>query len=337
MHFKNSISLFFIVLLFVGCADYAKVEVAKVESLMLKESSEEKINHGNAFKFEVLAVMKNGREENITRHPDLKIESEFLVQKEGNAFQLEARPLSFESTNYAVSLTIADASDTVQSTDHLELNYNGGLWIQSASLKGMNAQPQGKSGVTLFSPNGVEGKAGIDGENGQDGGNYTGYIWMENEELRFRMENDSTSIVWKYKSRKCDTIFIDLSGGVGGNGGAGGEGGDGKNGKVAKAPGNGGNGANGGNAGSGGNGGSILIFVHHNAEFIIPKINIIQYGGQAGQNGPGGLAGNPGKPIKDQKNGSLGEHGRNGIQGNMGKAGPGVVISIINFDFEALD
>lgn len=337
MLLKLSIFPILIALLFVGCADYERVEVANIELLKLEEPSDEKINHGNTFQFEVLAVMKNGSEENITRHPDLKIESEFLDPNEENTFRLEARPFTFQEKNYAVSLSISDASKEVQSIDQLQLNYNGGFWIPSESSKGTDAEPQRKSGVTLFNPNGVDGKPGFDGEDGQDGGNYTGYIWMENQELRFRMENDSTGIVWKYKSRKYDTVFIDLSGGDGGNGGAGGEGGDGKNGKNAKALGNGGNGANGGNAGSGGNGGSILIFVHHNAEFIIPKINIIQYGGQAGQNGPGGLAGSPGKPVKGQRNGSLGEHGRNGIQGNMGKAGPGVVISIINFDFEALD
>ncbi len=337
MLLKHSIFPILIALLIVGCADYAKVEVANIELLKLEEPSDEKINHGNSFKFEVLAVMKNGREENITRHPDLKIESKFLNPNEENAFRLEARPLTFQDKNYAVSLSISDASKEVQSIDQLQLNYKGGFWIPSESLKGTDAEPQRKSGVTLFNPNGVDGKPGFDGEDGQNGGNYTGYIWMENQELRFRMENDSTSVVWKYRSKKCDTIFIDLSGGDGGNGGTGGEGGNGKNGKATKAPGNGGNGASGGTAGSGGNGGSILIFVHRNAEFIIPKINVVQYGGHSGQNGSGGLAGNPGKPVKGQRNGSLGEHGRNGIQGNMGKAGPGHVISIINFDFEELD
>lgn len=337
MPFKHSILPALIVLLLVGCADYANVEVGNIDSLKLKEDSDEKINHGNSFNFEVLAVMKNGSEENITRHPDLKIESDFLIQKEENAFLLEARPLTFEDKNYTVSLSISDASKDVHSIDQLELNYNGGFWIPSESLNGMDGEPQRKSGVTLFNPNGVDGRPGLDGQNGQDGGNYTGYIWMENQELRLRIENDNTSIVWKYKSRRCDTIFIDLSGGDGGNGGAGGEGGNGKNGKATKVPGDGGNGAIGGNAGSGGNGGSILIFVHHNAEFIIPKINVIQNGGQSGQNGSGGLAGTPGNPFKGQRNGSLGEHGRNGIQGNMGETGPSPVISIINFDFQELD
>ena len=328
---------FLIILLLTGCADYSKVELVNVESLTIEEPEEAKINHGSSFGFEVLAVMKKGARKNITRHPDLKINSEYFVKQEGIEFLIEERPLTFKDLVYPVALSISDGSKKIQSVDQLQLNYNGGIWVQSSSLKGKNAPPQKKSGVTLFNPNGVDGKPGFDGENGENGGNYTGYLWMDNQELRLRMENDSTGIIWKYKSRSCDTIFIDLSGGDGGNGGPGGEGGDGKNGKATKAPGNGGNGANGGKAGSGGDGGSILIFVHQNAEFIIPKINVIQYGGQPGLNGPGGLAGQPGKPVKGQKNGSLGEHGRNGAQGIMGESGPKHVISIINFDFQELN
>ncbi|NRA12712.1 MAG: collagen-like protein [Crocinitomicaceae bacterium] len=337
MPLKHLIISILTALLFMGCADYAKVEVANVETLKIKEPENEKINHGNSFNFEVYAIMKNGKEEIISKHPDLKIESKLIVQDEVNGFLLEARPSTFKDTSYAISLSISDESDEVLSHDQLQLNYNGGLWIPSESLKGQNAKSQQKSGVTLFNRNGVDGKPGLNGENGQHGGNYTGYIWMENQELRFRMENDSTSIVWKYKSRKYDTIFIDLSGGDGGNGGTGGEGGNGKNGKGTKPPGNAGNGAIGGAAGSGGNGGSILIFVHTNAKFIIPKINVIQFGGQPGQNGSGGLAGSPGQPVKGQRNGSLGEHGRNGLQGNMGIQGPKAVISIISFDFQELN
>ncbi|MDA9275157.1 collagen-like protein [Crocinitomicaceae bacterium] len=337
MFFKYSFLTVITALLLLGCADYAKVELANVDYLRIEESPKEKINHGSSCNFEVLAMMKKGNEENITRHPNLKIESEFLFPNDELAFTLKARPLSFEDTSYAVTLFLSNESDSVKSDDQLQLNYHGGLWIHSESQAGINAEPQRKSGVTLFNPNGVDGKPGINGGNGQDGGNYTGYLWSTGNELRFQMENDSTGNVWKYKSLNCDTLFIDLSGADGGNGGTGGEGGNGKNGKGTKLPGNAGNGGNGGTAGSGGDGGSILIFVHKNAESYIPKINVLQFGGQPGINGRGGLAGNPGKPLKGQRNGSLGEHGRNGNQGSMGKSGPNPVISIINFDFQELD
>ena len=337
MFFKYSFLTVITALLLLGCADYAKVELANVDYLRVQEPSNEKINHGSSFSFKVLAVMKKGNDENITRHPNLKIESEFITPNDEMAFSINARPNSFKATNYPVTLSLSDESNTAKSDDQLQLNYNGGLSIQSESLTGINAEPQRKSGVTLFNPNGADGRPGIDGGNGQDGGNYTGYLWLTEDELRFRMENDSTGVVWKYKSLNCDTLLIDLSGGDGGNGGTGGEGGDGKNGKGTKLPGNAGNGANGGKAGSGGSGGSILIFVHQNAESYTPKINVLQFGGQPGINGRGGLAGNPGKAIKGQRKGLLGEHGRNGLQGNQGKPGPKPVISIINFDFQKFD
>ena len=318
-------------LLLFGCADYAKVDAENIASLALEPSDTNPINHGATFGIEVVAILKNGDSKRITKHPNLTLESEYLARISPNEYKLIERPISFEDTNYALTLSFKDETNELTSVDSLHLNYQDGLWIHTSAQDGDNGRHQRKGGATLFSRHGVDGKNGDVGAKGDDGGNYTAYIWMINRTTHLRIENDSTGIIWKYKSNSCDTLVIDLSGGNGGNASDGGEGGNGKNGSGSKVPGNGGNGGNGGEGGDGGNGGSILLFVHTNAQSILPQITILRASGQGGNLGNPGIGGVSGKAIKNQRKGTTGKTGEPGVDGKNGTNGPKPVISIINF------
>jgi len=329
--------LLIVITLFYGCANSVNIEVSEIKSIRLEIDENEDLNHGSSFEIKVVAELKKGTEKNITKHPNLKIESKAVTQLNNSTYTISERPTDFSDTIYNIDISIHDKVSAFDTSDSLVLNYQGAININPSSHDGRDGVNRRKGGVTLFNRNGVVGQHGDPGLSGENGGHFTAYLWRQGSEVRLRIENDSTGTVWKYKSRSCDSIIIDISGGNGGDGSDGGEGGNGKNGKKGKAPGNGGNGGIGGNGGNGGEGGSILIFVHSNAEHLVNKISFLQKGGKAGKAGHGGIGGVSGKTIKGQDKGSTGTNGTSGRDGNDAVEGPKPVISIIDFDFKALN
>lgn len=327
----------FFTLILLGCADYTNVELANIDYIQIGSNISAPSNYGFPFEMSVKAIMKNGTNENITNHPGLIIESSAIKQLSQNQYQLIEHPISFQDTSYAIKLSLRDESAAITSFDSIRVLYTNGIWIRSSSQNGQSGKQQKKGGATLFSRDGVPGRIGENGENGLYGTNFTAYLWKIEDEVRVRIENDSTGEVWKYKSKNCDTIIIDISGGNGGNASNGGEGGDGKDGKDSKLSGNGGNGGDGGIGGNGGNGGSVLLFIHPESEYLIPKILVINTGGLSGTKGTAGKGGDSGKAIKNQEKGTIGKSGKDGTQGEKGINGPKPVISVINFDFQELD
>lgn len=320
-----------------GCADYAHVRVSEIDELQLITNNDSQINYGNTIEFEVNAILKNGDSKNITRHPDLSINSENQIDRtSNNAVLITNHPSTFEDTSIAIELSIIDEDKTVASLSDLKLNYSGTIRVNARTNDGEHGKTQRKSGVTLFNPNGVTGRPGENGIAGENGIHCTTHIWKKSKTIFVRVENDSSGVIWKYKSHSCDSVIIDLSGGNGGDGGNGGEGGNGKDGKSTRPPGNGGDGGIGGNGGNGGNAGSILIFVHTSAKEFIPRIKIIQSGGKKGLAGNMGVAGIAGIPYKNGAKGKSGQDGLNGIVGTDGQSGPPPVISIIDFNYDKL-
>ena len=325
-------------LILIGCGS-VRVDIANIQKLEIDYNSSQNINHGSKFAGNVMAVMIDGEEIDVTGHKHLEFNSRDLESFGKNQMRIISHPTSFDSAYVFATITMDDGKESFTSIDSIPMNYKGPITVIANGEHGRSGDNGSKGGTRLLGRDGKDGGDGEDGQGGQSGGNYTAHVWKEGKETRIRIQNDGTQEIWRYKTIGGKDVEIEIGGGHGGNGGNGGEGGDGKDGivndKKDKSPGDGGNGGRGGSAGAGGDGGSLLVFVHENAADAV-EIQIRNAGGDAGVAGQGGVAGRGGSPDSGQTAGSDGMNGMNGLSAGDGTNGPQMTMSVISFDFSGM-
>lgn len=331
---------FLIFFLVSGCAVLTGIDVSDIKHLEMEIPDDQAINHGRVITVNYYAITTKNKRKRLNAKSGIKVDCPAIEQVMWNRLRIIERPEQFANQTYDVTLSIQGESKTIKEKVPLKLNYKGNLIINAEGGFGKKGFDGDSGGQTLFGRDGTQGRTGNVGEDGENGDHYTIHIWKDGYEYRVRIEDDSTGVVWKYKSLECDSIILYINGGFGGDGGRGGDGGSGKPGKVSekkfKVPGNGGKGGTGGNGGKGGNGGSALIFVHTNARKMANRIRIENYGGLGGEAGQPGRGGLPGEPAKGQDPAEHGAIGISGSNGEKGVDGPNPVISIHAFDFSRL-
>lgn len=307
-----------------------------VTSLSLEPDHRADLNVGSVFFYTILAELKTGEVKKVKNDALISFPDSNLTDA-GVHEALISQPMnSFEDSlvHFDIALELGDYC--IQTSDTLTLNFNASIKADWRANNGKDGLQPRASAATLFSRDGLEGRAGGNGQDGQEGAHFTGYLWIHEKELRLLLICDSSDIAYCYRSTKRDSVVLDLSGSNAGDGGRGGKGGNGKPGKVGKPPGNGADGGPGGNGGKGGNGGSLVLFLHPSASYMNKSIRLVNSGGKGGAPGKGGNPGTTGKPLKGQQAGTTGKAGEAGTPGIDGTDGPEITISVVGFDIDAI-
>lgn len=326
-------SLIFILLLgfVLGSCQLSNYTYEDIDSVQIRINDKQKINSGQTIEYVPQLVLRDGSIKTIKNDSLVKLDSTVLEDVGKHKAKILATIPDFESVNLPTGVRFELGELVIESIDTIQFNFKGSIEAELNGNDGGNGLSPRASVATLFSRNGLVGRNGGNGIDGQNAPSYTGYLWLEAEELRLIMISDTGNLVFNYRSLNKEAITFNLSGGKGGHGGKGGDGGNGKDASGSKAAGNGANGGNGGNGGDGGNGGSLLLFLHPNASHLNKSIELINLGGAPGEAGEMGLPGDGGKDSNGVVIGSKGNLGLNGTPGQPGIDGPPATISVVGF------
>ena len=322
---------FLLLLFFLVACQSDKLLMDNIASLSLEVEQNAIVNVGSTFPYSIRATLNTGDERKVKNDAFVSF-PDGTLRDAGNHRATLIQPLNdFTTAVVPFNLAFQFGDYRVISSDSLHLNFKGPIVADWQGVDGLNGTQPRASASTIFGRDGLEGKPGGIGQNGGNGPHFTGYLWLENDELRLLLICDSANKSYCYRSLQKDSLIINLRGGNAGNGGNGGRGGDGKAGKVDKLPGNGGDG------GAGRNGGSLMLFIHPTASYMNESIRLINLGGKGGIGGKGDAPGAPGKTTNGKVLVTSGTAGDQGISEKDGENGPPVTISIVAFDSKSLE
>ena len=319
----------------ISCSPAIIKNVDDVKSLYIEYDPNVPNNYQNHIPGRVFAEMKNGERIELKNDKNFKSDSSVIFNFNTSTFKIDQKPATFNIAKVPVSLTLSDKTDySVQFTDTVQLNFNGGITLLDAHTPLHGAA--GKSfGTPLVFRDGKDAENGLPGQPGVDGYRYDIKVWKDQEIYFIKVINTTLAETAYYQIRGLNQFQLNAWGGDGGNGGKGGDGGNGKDAKLKdekeKDAGRGGNGGNGAQGGNGGRGGLIRCTIHPNAMDFQPFIIFDVRGGQAGKGGIAGKAGRAGTPLSGQTQPS---HGNPGMAGQDGLPGVEGYIEIISADFD---
>jgi hypothetical protein len=328
---RYAVSFFLFLMLITSCQS-EKILYDNVVSLTIEIDERAPSNTGTEFDYTLFAELKSGESKKVKNDAIISFPEKTVSDKGNHSVQINTPLSDFTYNEIPIQITLEIGEYRVVSNDSVQLNFRAPIAAIWETSKGEDAVQPRESSSTLFGRDGLTGKPGNVGKDGENGRHFTGYLWEETSELRMLLICDSTNEQFCYRSLRRDTITIDLSGGDAGNGSMGGKGGNGKNAKTGKLPGNGGDGGIGGNGGNGGDGGSLIMFVHPDVAFLKYNIHLTNSGGTGGASGIGGAPGKAGEEINDQVKATDGVLGKSGSTGKNGKQGPTLTVSIVKFD-----
>jgi len=324
------------ILILISCGNSNKLHIPNIAQIKVDYNHSQNINYGSTFAGNVVAIMHDGSEMDITNHRKLDINSAILDFNSKGSITVIGHPLSFNDATAICNFKIEDKNESFTDKDSLRLNYRGPILVTANGVDGEDGEDQGTRGQRLIGRDGKDGEPGGFGLSGGNGDSFTAHVWKDDNTLKVHLVNNASGVVWKYKTVNSEDLWFNISGGDGGDGGDGGSGSDGKDGviteKGSKRPGNGGDAGSGGNGGNGGNGGSIDFILHPTAAHLSGSFTVRNGGGTGGNNGEPGNPGDGGNAASGQTPGLAGIRGVRGFDGVNGMPGPLPTYTTEEFD-----